>query len=263
MLQNALQLGNQKVDEEALFTAMLNYFNNTYPCATWLRKTHQYYVRFNCVDPRTQMYYHQKRCEISDLLIVTYSPLQQIAKATFLQAKYSKKKYQRPFSFKGDAFQYFLLSQRPIITDTHNPSFPQDILSNAQRDSIGSFGVFYRNKQMDFSFSVATDIQIVSPTCTKGAILQYKHRRTCRKRHPLDIDTRTLFGANAFEKALLCFEIGSPFDPSTIKDILSVYYSQNQNVKNLCNNMNINVTDDSNSIEHPHVLIVNVDEIAQ
>lgn len=260
MLHSALQLVNQKIDEKTLFTAMLNYFNNSYPNATWLHKTHQYYVKFNCVDSRNGIQYHSKMCEISDMLIVAYSPSRQITKATFLQAKYSKRKRVRPFSFSGDAFQYFLLSQRPLITDNHKPFFPQDILSSAS-DSIGSFGIFYYDGQIEFAFSVAVDIEIVSHQRLKGAKLQFQNPVLFKRRNLLDTDTRTVYGADDFENALLNFEIGSPFDPHTIKDILSVYYYNNVNVKNLCDSMNINITDNPNPIDHPHVLIINVDEV--
>lgn len=260
-LQTALQINNP--NEMRLFHAMLNYFDNNYPSVTWLRKTHQYYVRFDCIDTRTNTRYQNKRCEISDLFIITFSPGMQKVKATFLQAKFSKKDFRLPFSFYGDAFQYFLLSQRPNITDNHNPSFPQDILSNAQRDSIGSFGVFYHKSNMEFSFSVASEIQIISPRMVKGAKLQYKYKRAYRKRNPLDTDTRTVFGANAFEKALLGFEIGSPFNPHLIANILSIYYRTDPNVRNLFDSFGIGFQNqnDAQQVEHTHILIINVDEI--
>ncbi len=262
MLQNALQISKPNLREEDLFMVMLNYFNSNYPRATWLHKTHQYYVRFNCTDPRSNTFYKNKRCEISDLLIITYSPRRNIVKATFLQAKYSKKeKPTQPFVFAGDAFQYFLLSQRPLVIDNHNPSYPQDVLSNALRDSIGSFGVFYKhNHQIDFSFSVASQIQIQSPSALKNVILRYTNQSSLRMHYGADIDALTVYGVNNFECELLNLEIGSPFNLNQIRDILSFYYPTHPNVQLLCESMNVEMAHDVHMVEHPHILIINADD---
>lgn len=262
MLHSALQISKPNLREEDLFVALLNYFNSNYPSATWLHKTHKYTVYFDCVDPRSGNRYYNNCREISDLLIIAYSPSRNIVKATFLQAKFSKKKkFTKPYVFTGDAFQYFLLSQRPLVIDNHNPSYPQDILSNAQRDSIGSFGVFYKHKnQIDFAFSVASIIQIQSPKALKNVTLRFRYKRLQRMRYGLDIDTLTIYGANKFERALLKLEVGTPLNLNQIRNVLSFYYPTQPNVQRLCNSMGVEIIQNASFVEHPHILIINADE---
>lgn len=152
--------------EIELFREVHNYLSRKHICI-FIDETHQQYVRFtspttNCV----------KKKELSDLWVIAYSPQLKRARMTFLQAKFEKKTVSIPFNFKGDYFQYDLLSKRPKITDLSKFNFPEEILSGAMSDSVGSFGVFYFDSKgkIDFAFSIAADIS-------------FKKKARCRTRN--------------------------------------------------------------------------------
>lgn len=121
---------------------------------TFVQETHKELVTFDSCILNTEV-----RKEISDLWIIMYSPKKRNAKMSFLQVKKHpfNNRITNPFMFKGDCLQHELLSQRPQI---RNSQFPQDILSFTDNDSIGTFGVFYKDYlgQIDFAYSTAKSI---------------------------------------------------------------------------------------------------------
>jgi hypothetical protein len=107
------------------------------------------------------------RCELSDLMIITYSSITQNVRLTYLQAKseratlYSVCRRQ----FSANLEQWFLLSSRPRIagTGTFNP--PTDLLSNALLSSVGSFAFFYKDGSGEFQ-TYYTTASHISPSKT-------------------------------------------------------------------------------------------------
>lgn len=103
------------------------------------------------------------RCEISDLLIVSYRKYPTFqARATLLQAKKSNDKHSNLCStssnlipsidFKANLEQWDLLSRRPNVLPYKPFDCRPDILSGAILPSIGSLGVFHKiaSKKYDF-----------------------------------------------------------------------------------------------------------------
>jgi hypothetical protein len=98
------------------------------------------------------------RCELSDLMIITYSPTSRHARLTYLQAKSERATLHsvcgRPFA--ANLEQWFLLSTRPALAGagTFNP--PTDLLSSALLPSVGSFAFFYKDGGGEFQTYYAT-----------------------------------------------------------------------------------------------------------
>lgn len=266
MLQQALQIQIQNPREEDFFRAMLQYFKTQYPMATWIRETHKHIVSFNCINHISHTNFNNVRKEISDLLIISFSPQRQLVKATFLQAKLKKDIFQRPLNFRGDAFQYFLLSHRPQIIDQNAIGYPQNILSAALYESIGSFGIFYTdNNFYDFSYSTARDIVIASRKPVKYSAyirkMKFQNIQNVRINQNRDVEARTIYGANNFENSLINMEIGSPIPIRTTQIILSPY-SQDPTVRTLFQTMNIEIDNFQEQYHkvHKNIMVINVDE---
>jgi len=96
------------------------------------------------------------RCEISDLLVVSYDKNKTTTKirVTFIQAKKSNEKHTlcnysqkliAPTSFKANLEQWDLLSRRPEVLAIKPFSCRPNILKDAILPSIGSIMVFHKN----------------------------------------------------------------------------------------------------------------------
>jgi len=124
---------------------------------------------------------------------------------TFLQTKYEKKTKNlvSPFKFKGEYFQYELLSERPEINDNSSLGLPKDILSFMDYETIGTFGVFYKDglKEINFAYCSAKKINY--------------RKRTNKKRQP-----RTLTFPNiSFSESLSQINRQNHFELVTTLDI--------------------------------------------
>lgn len=171
------------------------------------------------------------RCEISDLLIVSYRkhPVFQ-ARATLLQAKKSNDKHSSLCStssnltpyidFKANLEQWDLLSRRPDVLP-HKPfDCNPDILSGAILPSIGSLGVFHKisSKSYDFFYMPADVAEPLSSPKRKYAKLKTKNLKSSRNINGYTECTYAccLF---TFAKALYDLEIGTPIEPqNTLND---------------------------------------------
>lgn len=237
-LQEALQQlynNTPTAQEEDYFRAMLYYFNNNPHCH--LIETHKHPIaRQNTA----------VQCEISDLLLITYSPKRSAMKINFLQAKLAKfvdskqglicsTSGEEFLKFHMDGTQYRLLKDCPII-DPKSTGLPPNILSDACSDSITSYGVFYmKNRNVEMAYEIT---QLLKPhNISKIAIdsgdricyfdtIQPKYSTTLRRpvccwwRDPLwhechlycigHLDLVSSLKSNLFERALLKFQIGSP-----------------------------------------------------
>ena len=161
-LQEALQQLYQNApatQEVDYFRAVLFHLANKPQCR--LYETHQHPVAISNTNIQ---------CEISDLLLVSYSPKRLAMKVNFLQAKLAKfsdnrqglieKKGESFLKFHMDGTQYRLLKDCPIIKPIKT-GLPPNILSDACTDSITSYGVFYKNDQ---SIEMAYEItQLLKP----------------------------------------------------------------------------------------------------
>jgi hypothetical protein len=123
------------------------------------------------------------RCEIADLFIVTFSrhPNLEI-RMTFLQAKLSKRQHdlcrEHPnhitvTQFLANMEQWDLLSRRPPVIGVPPFEPPNNLLSGALLQSVGSFCVFYKNKDgaISFFFASADALKPLGNPTTRSADL--------------------------------------------------------------------------------------------
>lgn len=140
-----------KAGEVMLFREMLAYFKTKPNCN--LIEKHQGYVRFiNSVGV-------SKKCEISDLMVISYSRKNKRIRITFLQAKKADMQHGlkgSKFSFNFNKVQHELLTTYPTIVPI-NTGLPTNILIDAITKSITSYGVFYQDhsSNMNFAYEMA------------------------------------------------------------------------------------------------------------
>ena len=222
-LQIALQEtynNNNNIDEVGLIDKMIQYFQNRPQCTTI--KTHQHYVTYS--NPPI-------KCEISDILFVSYSKHYPWMKINFLQAKkadFNNRKEglvsnNTKLKFSIDKNQYNLLKDRPEI-DPLKTGLPKDILSSACNASITSYGVFYnasnssKTTTVEFAFEI-TDLLQPTPKVTRacfGTIDTYYgcicNNKYCHCHCWHEPNLLTTLDTDCFENALLNFQIGSPIE---------------------------------------------------
>jgi len=106
------------------------------------------------------------RCELSDLMIVAYSPITKNVRLTYLQAKSERATLNSVCGreFSANLEQWFLLSNRPKISGVGN-SFnpPGDLLSSAILPSVGSFAFFYKDMTGEFQTYFSTANYLFPP----------------------------------------------------------------------------------------------------
>ena len=221
-LQIALQeaYNNNNIDEVGLIDKMIQYFQNRPQCTTI--KTHQHYVTYS--NPPI-------KCEISDILFVSYSKHYPLMKINFLQAKkadFNNRKEglvsnNTKLKFSIDKNQYNLLKDRPEI-EPSKTGLPKDILSSACNASITSYGVFYnasnssKTTTVEFAFEI-TDLLQPTPKVTRacfGTIDTYYgcicNNKYCHCYCWHEPNLLTTLDTDCFENALLNFQIGSPIE---------------------------------------------------
>lgn len=165
------------------------------------------------------------RCEISDLLIISYKkePVFR-ARATLLQAKKSNDEHSNlcdsssnsiPYTdFKANLEQWDLLSRRPHVIPYPPFTCHPEILSGAILSSIGSLGVFHKisSKKYGFFYMSADAAEPLNSPKRKYAKLKTKTLKTSRSISGYNECTYAccLF---IFAKALYDLEIGTPIEP--------------------------------------------------
>lgn len=220
-------------DEEDFFCAVMYHLGNTGKCRVF--KTHKHPV----VNVRSGV-----SCEISDLLLIAYSPKRTAMKINFLQAKlvpFNDNKQGRIhvngedyFKFHFDGTQYRLLKDCPIIQPKQT-GLPANILSDAISDSITSYGVFYKNgNDIEMTYEIT---QLLKPhniskihansndRISYFDTIENKYGVNLRKnccchphpwyyecccRHWHSLDLLSTLSADTFEKSLFDFQVGSP-----------------------------------------------------
>ena len=158
------------------------------------------------------------RCELSDLMIITFSSITGSARLTYLQAKSERATLNSVcgYKFAANLEQWFLLAKRPLIKGYGKFNPPPDLLSNALLPSVGSFAFFHKNSQGDFEVYYASADHLYP-------VSSYTQRYG--KLHAIDpchvsnssghIECRAACGNFSFAKSLYSLEIGTPVDSST------------------------------------------------
>ena len=182
------------------------------------------------------------RCELSDLLIVSFSAMSRSVRMTFLQAKSERRAILSPIcgeTYSANLEQWFLLKNRPKITGvgTFNP--PEDLLESALLPSVGSFAFFYKDKDDAFQTYYASANHLTPSKAytqrygrLQGDCQYYKSTSGfCSKSSGACTSAKSLFGRyienssghieclaacgnRAFAESLFRLEIGTPIDPS-------------------------------------------------
>jgi len=157
------------------------------------------------------------RCELSDLMILTYSAIARSARLTFLQAKSERATLPSACGrqFSANLEQWFLLEKRPIITGVGKFNPPPDLLSSALLPSIGSFAFFYKDPAGDFQTYYAAANYLLPPKT-------YSQRYgKLQASGPCHVGTTATYpecfaacGNQSFAESIFRLEIGTPIDLS-------------------------------------------------
>jgi hypothetical protein len=109
------------------------------------------------------------RCELSDLLIVVYSPRSRRVRLTYLQAKSERLTISSVCGhrFSANLEQWFLLSTRPSINGVGSFAPPADLLSGALLPSVGTFAFFFKDLAGHFEIYYAS-ASFLAPAGTYG-----------------------------------------------------------------------------------------------
>ena len=157
------------------------------------------------------------RCELSDLMIVTFSSVMKSARLTYLQAKSERATLPSVCGrqFSANLEQWFLLERRPQITGVGKFNPPPDLLASALLPSIGSFAFFYKDPAGDFQTYYAaanflTPPKIYSQRYGKLRAIGPCHVGTTAT-HP---ECFAACGNRSFAESLFRLEIGTPIDSS-------------------------------------------------
>lgn len=179
------------------------------------------------------------RCEISDLLIISYKTQPEFqARATLLQAKKSNEKHDNlcknwptniaPTSFKANLEQWDLLSRRPHVLPYPPFECHPDILSGAILPSVGSIGIFHKvhGKKYDFFYMSADMAEPLSSPTRKHAKLKTKAGSLVRTINGYDECVFTCC-LPIFAEALFSMKIGTPIENTNATNIKDERYRNN------------------------------------
>lgn len=163
------------------------------------------------------------RCELSDLMVITYSLTTQTARLTYLQAKSERATLpsvcQKQFS--ANLEQWFLLSSRPAISGVGKFSPPPDLLSNALLPSIGTFVFFYKDRKGEFQtyYSIANHLVPITSYSQKNGKLQAVGPCTVVNHPSGYTECIAACDNQSFAKSLYDLQIGTPVAPSLLQTL--------------------------------------------
>lgn len=157
------------------------------------------------------------RCELSDLMIVTFSSVAKSARLTYLQAKSERATLasvcRRKFS--ANLEQWFLLGKRPHITGVGKFNPPPDLLASALLPSVGSFAFFYKNTAGNFETYYAAANFLNPPKAYSQRYGKLQAIGACHvgttAKYP---ECFAACGNRSFAESLYRLEIGTPIDKS-------------------------------------------------
>ncbi len=153
------------------------------------------------------------RCELSDLLIVTYSSISHHARLTYLQAKSERATLHSVCgrTFSANLEQWFLLSTRPLIVGAGSFNPPSDLLSNALLPSVGSFAFFYKDGAGDFQTYYAAANHMSPPATYSQRYGKLQAVGPCMVVNTAGhAECLAACGNTSFAKSLYRLEIGTP-----------------------------------------------------
>jgi len=153
------------------------------------------------------------RCELSDLMIITYSSISHHARLTYLQAKSERATLPSVCgrAFSANLEQWFLLSARPNIVGVGSFNPPADLLSNALLPSIGSFAFFYKDSRGDFQTYYATANYMAPPTTYTQRYGKLRAKGPCMVvNNSGHAECLAACGNISFAESLFRLEIGTP-----------------------------------------------------
>lgn len=162
------------------------------------------------------------RCELCDLLLITYSTIgRQQVRLMFLQAKLSRSTHDKLCSppnlhahtteFQGNYEQWDLLSAKPKLEPTGVFAPPPDLLQAAIVPSIGAFGVFHRTSSgaIDMFYASADILCPVGSPTTKYGKLSTKIVPSLRQFSGF-LDKPLCCCLRSFGEALFELQLGTP-----------------------------------------------------
>lgn len=218
--------------EISLFRKLSSILEQTYS-STFIEETHQKKIKYFSETISKEV------CrELSDLWIIVFSPSDQLAKMTFLQAKYIKNKITNiPLIFSADYFQFELLKKRPNI---YSKNFPKNILSYTNNETIGTYGVFFRDSEdtVDFAYCSAARIQNYTTPLKRS---RHKSRMSLpenlKDHNPLFINNEKIClyacDINSFTENLINFKIGAEIaENNSIINFITTYFNCKKHLEN-------------------------------
>lgn len=171
------------------------------------------------------------RCELCDLMIVTYRTNPFRIRLTFLQNKSDKTIGNLPLTFYADMLQWELLSEKPLVNGVSPFNPPNNLLSEALLPSVGTFGIFYRDTNSDYNmaYAIANVLGPLKNGKSQKRKLKYRGKRgQIRNVNGYDEITSTSSLAE-FGHHLARLRIGTPIDGSHVRGESQSYRSQIRN----------------------------------
>jgi hypothetical protein len=157
------------------------------------------------------------RCELSDLMIVTFSSVTNSARLTYLQAKSERATLPSVCGrqFSANLEQWYLLEKRPKITGVGKFNPPPDLLASALLPSIGSFAFFYKDPAGDFQTYYAAANFLIPPAIYSQRYGKLRAIGSCHvKTTAAHAECLAACGNRSFAESLFRLEIGTPIDRS-------------------------------------------------
>lgn len=162
------------------------------------------------------------RCELCDLLLITYSTTgRPQVRLMLLQAKLSRRTHadlcsspgllSQPTEFQGNFEQWDLLSARPRLDPTGVFTPPPDLLRSAIVPSVGAFGVFHRTASgsIDMFYASADTLRPVGSPLTRYGKLSTTVVPSLRRFNGF-IDKPLCCCLLTFGEALFELQLGTP-----------------------------------------------------
>lgn len=157
------------------------------------------------------------RCELSDLMIVTFSSITKSARLTYLQAKSERAILASVCGrqFSANLEQWYLLAQRPQIKGVGKFNPPPDLLSSSLLPSIGSFAFFYKDTVGNFQTYYAAANFLTPPKTYSQRYGKLQAIGACHVRTKATYsECLAACGNRSFAESLFRLEIGTPIDRS-------------------------------------------------
>lgn len=157
------------------------------------------------------------RCELSDLMIVTFSSVAKSARLTYIQAKSERATLSSACGrhFSANLEQWFLLQKRPQINGVGKFNPPPDLLASAILPSVGSFAFFYKDLSGEFQTYYAAANYLTPPKLYSQRYGKLKAIGPCQVGiHATHTECFAACGNYSFAESLFRLEIGTPIDVS-------------------------------------------------